>query len=142
MLSALKGGPRAAGAINFGESKMRRRVFIPAALAAAALLLGACKAGDTAGNAGAGAVASQAGQKPGASAPSGTTEVHADGVRRVTPAELKAMLENGSAALYDTRPKEAYDIEHITGARSMPSGEVAGRAGELPKDKTLVFYCT
>ena len=119
---------------------MRRRVFIPAVLllaAAAAALLGACKATDSAGN-------MSAGSKPGAksSAPSGTTEVHADGVRRVTVAELQAMIQDGSAVVYDTRPKMAYDAEHIKGSLSMPHEEVANRAGELPKDKTLVFYCT
>ena len=112
---------------------MRRRVFIPAVLVlAAVVLLGACKATDTAGNMSA----------KSKSAPSGTTEVHADGVRRVTAAELQAMLEEGSAVVYDTRPKSNYDTEHIKGSLSMPYAEVANRVGELPKDKTLVFYCT
>jgi hypothetical protein len=131
---------------------MRRRVFIPAVLAlaaAAAVLLGACKATDTAGNVSAGAPKAGGKSKAGApttggsaSAPTGTTEVHADGVRRVTVAELQAMLEDGNVVVYDTRAKMAYDAEHIKGALSMPYDEVANRAGELPKDKTLVFYCT
>jgi hypothetical protein len=119
---------------------MTSRVFIPLALALAAALLGACKATDTAGNLNAGAA--KAAGKPSASAPTGTTEVHADGVRRVTVEELQAMIADGSAVVYDTRAKMAYDAEHIKGAVSMPYDEVANRAGELPKDKTLVFYCT
>lgn len=122
---------------------MRRRVFLSLLLsfaAAAAALLGACKATDTAGDMR--AAAPKAGEKPRASAPTGTTEIHADGVRRVSPAELQAMLEDGRTVLYDTRAKMAYDAEHIKGALSMPYDEVANRAGELPKDKTLVFYCT
>ena len=122
---------------------MRRRVFIPAALAlAAAALLGACKATDSAGNTSAGApppppkVTAQSG------APTGTTVVHADGVRRVNPQELQAMVEEGTAVIYDTRSKMAYDEEHIKGALSMPHDEVGNRAGELPQGKTLVFYCT
>ena len=121
---------------------MRRRVFIPAVLilaAAAAVLLGACKANDTLVNVGA---VSKPGQKSGGSASSGTTEVHADGVRRIDPGQLREWLESGSAAVYDTRAKAAYDAEHIRGALSMPFDEVSQRAGELPKDKTLVFYCT
>ena len=121
---------------------MRRRVFIPAVLAlaaAAAAVLGACKATDTVSKMDAG---SKPAAKPAASAPSGTTEVHADGVRRVTVAELQAMLEEGRAVVYDTRAKTAYDAEHIKGSLSMPFDEVMNRAGELPKDKTLVFYCT
>lgn len=127
---------------------MRRRVFIPLALAAvttAAALFGACKATDTAGNMSAAAPkagAPKAGEKSGTKAPTGTTEVHADGVRRIGPEELQAMLEDGRAVLYDTRAKMAYDAEHIKGALSMPFDEVANRAGELPKGKTLVFYCT
>ncbi len=115
---------------------MRGRFFIPAllALAAAAALLGACKANDTAGN------VSVTTQKP--SGKPGANTAHADGVRRVTPSELQAMLEDGSAVVYDTRAKMAYDAEHIKGALSMPYDEVSNRAGELPKDKTLVFYCT
>lgn len=123
---------------------MRRTVFIAAVLATAvgaALLLGACKANDTAGNVS--AQAPKPGERPNAAAPAtGTTEVHADGVRRVTAAELKALLEDGSAVVYDTRAKASYDAEHIQGSLSMPMDEVEKRAGELPKDKTLVFYCT
>lgn len=120
---------------------MRRRVFIPLALAVvAAALLGACKAGDTAGNLS--ASAPKASEKSSASAPTGTNVVHADGVRRLTPAGLQALLEEGRTVVYDTRSKMSYDVEHIKGALSMPHGEVADRAGEFPKDKTLVFYCT
>ena len=125
---------------------MRRRVFVPLALAvaaAAAALLGACKATDTAGNLSAGVNASAAGAKSSASAPpTGTTEVHADGVRRVGVAELQKMVEAGGVAIYDTRSKAQYDEEHIQGALSLPQNEADARAGELPRDKTLVFYCT
>jgi hypothetical protein len=118
---------------------MSRRVFIPAALVlAAAALLGACKAGDTAGNVSVSAARADAKQ----SAPTGTTEVHADGVRRVSAAELQKMLADGSAVVYDTRARASYDTEHIRGARSMPYDEVPTHSGELPADKTLVFYCT
>ena len=136
---------------------MVKRLLIPAALglaAASAALLGACKAGDTGGNTGAGASASAS--KPATtsnptsntaatlstSAPTGTTEVHADGVRRVGVAELQKMVAGGNVVLYDTRAKAQYDQEHIKGALSMPHNEVEARAGELPRDKTLVFYCT
>ncbi|HJQ32305.1 MAG TPA: rhodanese-like domain-containing protein [Pyrinomonadaceae bacterium] len=121
---------------------MVRKLLITSALALAAVLLfGACKATDTAG----GSAASQAASNKNAAAPApggGTSTVSADGARRVTPAELKQMLDNGTAALYDTRAKGAYDAEHIKGALSMPSNEVGDRTGELPKGKTLVFYCT
>jgi len=119
---------------------MKRKFLIPAslALAASAALLGACKAADTAGTPSAGAS-----RAAGKSAPAtGTTEIHADGVRRVGPAELKEMIDGGKTVVYDTRARSSYDYEHIKGALSMPHEEVSGRAGEFPKDKTLVFYCT
>ncbi len=120
---------------------MRRRVFIPLLLALAATLLGACKANDTAGSAGA-ALQKAADRAAGAAPASRTTQVDADGVRRVTVEELQGMLADGRAVIYDTRAKVAYDAEHIKGAASMPFDEVERRAGELPRDKTLVFYCT
>ena len=115
----------------------------PALAAAAALLLGACKAND----APAGSASSQAAGKNGAAAQqatpaAGTTTVSADGARRVTPAELKQMVDGGTAVIYDTRAKGSYDAEHVKGALSMPTEEVANRAAEFPKGKTLVFYCT
>ena len=117
---------------------MKRKFYTTAALAlavgAAAALLGACKATDTAGNTSA---ASKAREKT-----SGTTEVNADGVRRVGPAELQQMVESGGVVIYDTRSKASYEQEHIKGSLSMPSDEVAARMGELPRGKTLVFYCT
>ena len=119
---------------------MKRKFLIPASLAlaaTAALLLGACKATDTAESAG-----RKAPQAAGKSPATGTTEVHADGVRRVGPAELKEMVDEGRAVVYDTRAKSTYEYEHIKGALSMPHEEVASRANELPTDKTLVFYCT
>ncbi len=126
---------------------MKRKFLIPAAvaLAASAALLGACKATDTAGNMSAATAASKSGEKPAPAAQSaatGTTEVHADGIRRVNAAQLLAMVERGGVVIYDTRTKASYEHEHIQGALSMPHDEVASRVAEFPKDKTLVFYCT
>lgn len=120
---------------------MRRRVFIPAALSLAALL-GACKAADTAGNTSAAVAASKPVKQKSADAPTATTTFHADGIRRVNVEELRKMVEAGTVAIYDTRSKAQFDQEHIKGARSLPQNEAEARAGELPRDKTLVFYCT
>jgi 3-mercaptopyruvate sulfurtransferase SseA len=123
---------------------MKRKFLLPATLAlvaAAAALLGACKATDTAGNLSAPGAASQSAGK---AAPAAKTApaTPADGARRIDPAELQQMLEGGRAVVYDTRARASYEQEHIKGALSLPHEEVAARAGELPKDKTLVFYCT
>ena len=121
---------------------MTRKLFIPLALALAAVLLGACKANDTAGDATASRAAGKNGTAGQATPAAGTTTVSADGARRVTAAELQKMLEGGRTVVYDTRAKAAYDQEHIKGALSMPSNDVGDRASEFPRDKTLVFYCT
>ena len=67
---------------------------------------------------------------------------HGDGIRRMGPAELQKLVEGGDVVIYDTRSKMSYDQEHIKGALSLPQSEAGSRAGELPRDKTLVFYCT
>ena len=100
----------------------------------AATLLSACKATDTAGNVSAATNPARAAATPQANP--------ADSARRVTVDELKKMLDAGQAVVYDTRAKSAYDQEHIKGALSMPYDQVPTHSGELPKDKTLVFYCT
>jgi activator of HSP90 ATPase len=119
-----------------------RKLFLTALAGAfaAALLLAGCKATDTAGNSNTGASAGVI--KASATAPPTNTANPADEARRVTVDELKKMLDAGQAVVYDTRAKSAYDQEHIKGALSMPAGEVSGRINELPKDKTIVFYCT
>jgi 3-mercaptopyruvate sulfurtransferase SseA len=123
---------------------MKRHFLIPATLAlAAAALFGACKATDTAGNTSAATAASkQTAKTPERGAPTGTTEVHADGIRRVNAAELLKMVEAGGVVIYDTRSRQSYEQEHVKGALAMPHEEVSGRVGEFPPDKTLVFYCT
>ena len=111
-----------------------RKLFLTAVvagLAAAALLLAACKATDTAGNQSATTVPALPAQPASAG----------DNARRVTITELQKMLENGEAVVYDTRSKGDYDTGHIKGALSLPLSEVESRTGELPKDKLIVFYC-
>lgn len=124
--------------------KGKTKLAAATALAAAAAIFGACRADDTSGgptaskNAGTVTVANTS-AKP---SPSVVAQAPAQEARRVTVEELKKLLASGTAVVYDTRGKDAYNAEHIKGALSMPSGEVAERAGELPKDKTIVFYCT
>lgn len=125
---------------------MKRKFYTRFALAAlagsAALLLGACTATDSAGNVSAPSSAPQQANKPPASAPAPADAAHADGIRRIGPAELQKLVEGGKVAIYDTRSKMSYEQEHIKGALSLPHEDAASRAAELPRDKTLVFYCT
>ena len=65
-----------------------------------------------------------------------------DGVRRVTVAELREAVDKGTAVIIDVRGDEQYKADHIKGALHIPETEVAARSGELPRDKTIVTYCS
>jgi 3-mercaptopyruvate sulfurtransferase SseA len=126
--------------------KGKLKLAAVSALAAAAAILGACRADDVGGNSHSGA--SHAASKPAPTAdaakpaPSVAAQAPAEEARRVTVEEVKKMLDAGKAVIYDTRAKSAYDSEHIKGSLSVPFDQVAARTDEFPKDKTLVFYCT
>ncbi len=62
-------------------------------------------------------------------------------VQRITLADAKSLLDNGTAVLYDARSARAYSSGHAAGAISLPEAEVVARFGELPADKALIFYC-
>lgn len=97
-------------------------------LATAAVLI-SCNATDK--------VANSNSQKP-----VGTEVTYADGARRITIDELDAMIKNGEAYIVDVRNQASYDIGHIPGSRLIPVGEIANHASELPRDKTIVTYCS
>lgn len=62
--------------------------------------------------------------------------------RRIPAAEARQALAKGKAVLVDVRNKEAYDGSHAQGAISIPLAEIGSRAGELPKNKLVITYCT
>jgi hypothetical protein len=62
--------------------------------------------------------------------------------RRISADEVRQALAKGKAVLVDVRSKDSYDASHAQGAISIPLGEIESRAGELPKDKLVVTYCT
>jgi predicted sulfurtransferase len=79
---------------------------------------------------------------PATASPSAVARQTSDPVRRVTTAELAEMMKQGNVVVVDVRTKEAYDIAHIRGAKLIPVNQVGERAKELPKDKTIVTYCS
>jgi hypothetical protein len=62
--------------------------------------------------------------------------------RRIPVAEARQALAKGEAVLVDVRSKESYDASHAQGAISLPLSDLGSRAGELPKDKLVITYCT
>jgi 3-mercaptopyruvate sulfurtransferase SseA len=93
----------------------------------AALLFAACNSADT----------KVANPRP-ASTPA---HQQADGVRRITTAELATLMKEGKAFVVDVRSQDAYDLGHIPGSKLIPAGEIQNHLDELPRDKTIVTYC-
>lgn len=71
-----------------------------------------------------------------------TAGVPADGVRRITTVELQDLINKGQAYVVDVRNQAAYNLGHIRGAKLIPNTQIAQRSNELPRDKTIVTYCS
>ena len=72
----------------------------------------------------------------------GPETVYADGARRITIEEMEGMLKDGTAVVIDVRNQAAYDAGHIPGSKLIPAGEILNHVNELPRDKTIVTYCS
>ena len=108
-----------------------RLTFYFGLIVVAAVVFAACNAVDHTVNSNA---------KPG-TVP-GSDTVYADGARRVTADQLTAMMKNGEAVVIDVRNQASFDIGHIPGAKLIPAGEILNHLNELPRDKTIVTYCS
>jgi len=64
-----------------------------------------------------------------------------DTLQAIDSKELRRRVKEGSALVLDVRPAAEFEAGHITGARSIPGGELKQRLRELPKSKTVVAYC-
>ncbi|HEY0385807.1 MAG TPA: rhodanese-like domain-containing protein [Pyrinomonadaceae bacterium] len=62
--------------------------------------------------------------------------------RRITTVELNDLLSQGKAIVVDVRNDAAFKQSHIKGAILIPSTEIANHLKELPRDKTIVTYCS
>ena len=65
-----------------------------------------------------------------------------DEARRITPDEVRELLKKNQAVLIDVRGEAAYKAGHIKGALWIPANEIGDRAKDLPRDKTIVTYCS
>ena len=115
------------------------RFVISFALAGLTLLaLMACHSGDLPGR-----IASNS--TPSTSAKPALTPaaaVHSDGARRITMAEVQDLLSKGQAYVVDVRNEAAYKTGHVRGAKLIPYDQIVARIKELPRDKTIVTYCS
>ena len=64
-----------------------------------------------------------------------------DGIEIVDRDELAARLRRRDLIVLDVRPDAEYQAGHITGARSVPVGELRRHLQALPKGSDVVAYC-
>ena len=55
--------------------------------------------------------------------------------------ELESKLEAGNVLLLDLRPTSEYESGHITGARSIPMGDLLASLKSLTREQEIVAYC-
>ena len=111
---------------------MRLKILYSAMLLAAAVILAACNAVDT-------AVKSHSQNSN--TTPVGPETIYPDGARRITTGELETLMKEGKVFLVDVRTQDAYDLGHIPGSKLIPAGEILNHVNELPRDKMIVTYC-
>ena len=109
---------------------MRLKLIFYVMILAAAVVFAACNAVDHVAN---------TNTKPVTQSPD---TVYADGARRVTIDELEAMMKDGTAFVVDVRNQASFDLGHIPGSRLIPAGEILNHINELPRNKTIVTYCS
>jgi hypothetical protein len=115
------------------------RLLISSALASFALFaLMACHSADSSNR-----VASSSTQ-PTPTKPKATpaAAIHTDGAPRLTTGELQDLISKGQAYVVDVRNEAAYNIGHVRGAKLIPYDQIGARSKELPRDKTIVTYCS
>jgi ArsR family transcriptional regulator len=62
----------------------------------------------------------------------------------LTPTGLKALLDKppNNVLVLDVRDAAQFDAGHIPGARNVPLASLSASFYTLPKDKTIVAYCS
>jgi rhodanese-related sulfurtransferase len=58
-----------------------------------------------------------------------------------TPAEVAALLERGDVQLVDVREGYEVDAGRIAGSVHIALAELTARAGEIDRERPIVFYC-
>jgi rhodanese-related sulfurtransferase len=64
-----------------------------------------------------------------------------DELEPVDARELLERARSGDVVVLDARPAEEYRAGHISGAISVPVGELERRLAELPPEKEVIAYC-
>jgi predicted sulfurtransferase len=62
--------------------------------------------------------------------------------RRISPDELRAMIDRGDAVLVDVRGASDWAFRRASEAVNIPSQDLFARSVELPHQKLIALYCT
>jgi 3-mercaptopyruvate sulfurtransferase SseA len=120
--------------------RLSMRLLISFALVgAAAVALIACNSADKTSSS---RSVTQATPSSSAATPAAAASAPADGVRRITTVELQDLIKKGQAFVVDVRNQASYDAGHVRGAKLIPNNEILNHVKELPRDKTIVTYCS
>jgi rhodanese-related sulfurtransferase len=60
---------------------------------------------------------------------------------QLTPAQAGEALRDEGAVAVDVREAEEWHAGHMDGSVWIPLGDLAARAGELPRDRPLLIVC-
>jgi rhodanese-related sulfurtransferase len=65
------------------------------------------------------------------------------GTRAISGTEAVALMNKAGALVLDVRDAKEYEAGHITNARNIPAGELAGKIDTLKKyrEKPVIVYC-
>jgi rhodanese-related sulfurtransferase len=64
-----------------------------------------------------------------------------DPEHELEPEQVKERLDRGEIELIDVREPYEWEAGRIAGARHIELERLAGRAGEVPRERTVVFQC-
>lgn len=69
------------------------------------------------------------------------TELSAQGIGSLTPAQVQSQLAAGRVRVFDSNPVDVFNKHHVKGATRVDYDQV--KAFDLPADKSspIVFYC-
>jgi rhodanese-related sulfurtransferase len=59
----------------------------------------------------------------------------------VAPKRVAELLESGETQLVDVREPYEYEAGHIAGVKHIELEHLAARAGEIDKERPVVFHC-
>ncbi len=71
-----------------------------------------------------------------------TSYTTTDEIPRVLLDEAVQAHTDGTAVFVDVRPKESFDLSHITNSINIPLADLGNRLTELDKDEWIITYCT